>query len=267
MVKKYFTAGSFAFLDSLSFVNLIRILVTLDIKRRYRRSFIGPFWTAISLSVSIFIVTAIFTSIGNGSILSNLPYTAIGMLLWHFISTNILEACDAFVNASTIIRQSNAPMFVYVYRVIARNIVVFSHNLVILILIYFVTDWKITSQSWMSIVGFILLTINLFFLAIILSILTARFRDVGQFVTNLLPIFFYITPIIWRRGFSDVVNRIEAFITYNPFYASISVIREPLLGETVDSAAWIVVVLTTAILGILSIYCYGRFYKRVAFWL
>lgn len=260
-------SGFKSFLDSFNFYDLIKILVALDIKRRYRRSYLGPFWTSVSLSINIIIVTSIFTTIGEGSIRENLPYTAIGILLWHFISTNALEACDTFIQAATIIRQASAPVFVYVYRVIARNLVLFAHNIIILVLVYIVSPWRIGEDAILSAIGFLILLINMFSLAVILSIFTARYRDIGQLVTNILPILFYVTPIIWKRGFSNVVTRIDSYVILNPVYCSIAVIREPLLGHSVDIRCWYIVAGMTILLFTCSMYCYGRFSKRVAFWL
>lgn len=267
MINSPVLSGFRGFLDSFNFYDLIKILITLDVKRRYRRSYLGPFWTSISLSVNIIIVTSIFTTIGEGSIRENLPYTAIGILIWHFISTNALEACDTFIQAATIIRQASAPVFVYIFRALGRNLVLFLHNLVILLLVYMVSPWDIGGDAILSVLGFVFLLINLFSLAVILSIFTARYRDIGQLVTNILPILFYITPIIWKRGFSSVVTQIDSYIILNPVYSSIAVIRDPLLGHSVDISCWYIVVSMAVILFMLSMYCYGKFSKRVAFWL
>lgn len=267
MNKSYFYQGIYDFKESIKFHQLVKILISLDIKRRYRRSYLGPFWTTISLAVNILIVTTIFTSIGSGSIWSNLSYTAIGVVLWHFISTSALEACDTFIQSATIIRQANAPIYVYIYRVILRNLIFFLHNLLIILIIYIIAPWHIGLNLFYAIAGFFFLLINVFSLSILLSIFTARFRDIGQLVSNLLPIIFYITPIIWKRGFTEIVNKIDSLLIYNPIYSSISIIREPLLGHATDLRCWYVVFFITPLLFTISIYCYGKFSKRVAFWI
>jgi ABC-type polysaccharide/polyol phosphate export permease len=267
MIKFYLFQGIRDFKESFKFQQLVKTLIGLDIKRRYRRSYLGPFWTTTSLTINILIVTTIFTSIGEGSIWANLPYTAIGVLLWHFISTNALESCDTFIQAATIIRQANAPIYVYIYRVIFRNLVFFFHNLLIIIIVFLVAPWHIGLEAFYALAGFLFLLINIFSLSILLSIFTARFRDIGQLVTNLLPIIFYITPIIWKRGFTEIVSKIDNIIIFNPIYSSISVIREPLLGQPVDINCWYVVITITPVLFLTSIYCYGKLSKRVAFWI
>lgn len=267
MNKLHFSQGIREFIESAKFHQLVKILISLDIKRRYRRSYLGPFWTTISLAINILIVTSIFTSIGEGSIWVNLPYTAIGVLLWHFISTNVLESCDTFIQAATIIRQANAPIFVYIYRVIFRNLIFFIHNLIIIVLIFIFSPWHIGFNLFYAAAGFLFLLVNIFSLGILLSIFTARFRDIGQLVTNILPIFFFITPIIWKRGFTEIVSKVDAFMIFNPIYSSISVIREPLLGHSPDINCWYVVFFITPLLFITSIYCYGKMNKRVAFWI
>src|SRR5262245_3580141 len=76
-----------------------------DIRRRYRRSILGPFWITISMSLLVAALGSIYTRIFNTEIETYLPYLTLGFIVWGFISTSIKESCQAFWAQSDLIKQ------------------------------------------------------------------------------------------------------------------------------------------------------------------
>src|ERR1700724_1163805 len=66
----------------------------LEVKRRYRRTIIGPFWSAISLGLFIGAMGTVGVGLWKQDIGTYLPYLATGMLIWIMISTMITESCN-----------------------------------------------------------------------------------------------------------------------------------------------------------------------------
>ena len=75
-------------------------LAVLDVKRRYRRTVIGPFWSAVSLGISV----ALMGTVGGGLLKRDmsvyLPFLASGMLVWVMISSIINESSMLFTFAN-----------------------------------------------------------------------------------------------------------------------------------------------------------------------
>ena len=155
---------------ALSSGGLVLLLSWQDIRKRYRRSILGPFWITISNAVLIGSIGFVFAKVfGSGADL--VPSLAIGFTLWTFISSCILEACDSFVSAEQIVKQLPVPLFVHVERVVMRNLLIFAHNAVIvpLVLVFFGIAW-----SWLSLLslaGLCLVVINLHWMALLVGIL------------------------------------------------------------------------------------------------
>jgi ABC-type polysaccharide/polyol phosphate export permease len=63
-----------------------------DIRIRYRRSALGPFW--ITLSTTVFVVTLgiIFSQIFHTDIRIYLPYIAVGLIVCGFMSSTVMES-------------------------------------------------------------------------------------------------------------------------------------------------------------------------------
>jgi ABC-type polysaccharide/polyol phosphate export permease len=58
-----------------------------------------------------------------------------------------------------------------------------------------------------------------------------------------------------------------AFITLNPLFHLIDVVRAPLLGQAPAASSWIAVLLMLLVGWSATIFLFARFRRRLAFWL
>ncbi|MCL4630625.1 ABC transporter permease [Burkholderia multivorans] len=61
-------------------------------------------------------------------------------------------------------------------------------------------------------------------IAMVVALLSARFRDLPQIVSALLQVAFYVTPIIFRP---NALNRFSFIVEWNPLAYLINIVREP----------------------------------------
>src|SRR5262249_29429317 len=104
-----------------------------DIRQRYRRSVIGPFWITFSTGILIVALGFIYSHLFNTNIETYLPYLALGLIVWGFISTATNESCSAFLESESIIKQVRIPFSIFVLRVVWRNFIVFLHTIVLFV--------------------------------------------------------------------------------------------------------------------------------------
>ena len=88
-------------------------LAIQDIKLRYRGSVLGPFWLTISTVVMVASMGVIYSTLFNASPRTYLPYFAIGLILWGYISGAISEGCQTFLGAEGIIQTVPLPYSVH----------------------------------------------------------------------------------------------------------------------------------------------------------
>src|ERR1700722_17558797 len=91
-----------------------------DIQQRYRRSAFGPFWITISMAIFIVLLGFIYSKLFHQDIAVYLPYIAMGLITWGFISGTTTEACSAFIENTGIIKQIRLPYSIYTMRMIWR---------------------------------------------------------------------------------------------------------------------------------------------------
>ncbi|WP_435606574.1 ABC transporter permease [Pseudomonas knackmussii] len=237
-----------------------------DVKQRYRRSTLGPFWLTISMGVMIATIGIVFGQIFNSPMKEFLPFLTAGMILWTYFSSVATESCTAFVYSEHIIRQLPLPYFIYIIRVIWRNILILGHNLLILPLVFLAVGKPISIYALLSIPGLLLATINLTWVALLFGVICTRFRDLSQIIGSLLQILFYITPIMWLPNL--LPQRAGPYVlATNPIFHIIETIRSPLLGQLPTATNWIVSA-SMAIAGwCIALLFYGRYKRRIPYWL
>ena len=69
----------------------------LEIKRRYRRTVIGPFWTTLSLGVFMFVLGLVWAQLMHQNPKVYLPFLSAGLLAWNMVSAIMSEGCVTFV--------------------------------------------------------------------------------------------------------------------------------------------------------------------------
>ena len=83
--------------DSLKQRHIWMLLAWLEIKQRYSRSKIGPFWLTLSMGVLVTALGVIYGALFKMSVSEYLPMLAVGLVMWSFISITLTEGCNAYV--------------------------------------------------------------------------------------------------------------------------------------------------------------------------
>lgn len=245
---------------------LISILAWQDIRQRYRRSALGPFWLTISMSVMIGVIGLVFSQVFKTSTQDFLPFITIGIILWTFISTIIIEGCTGFIVAENIIKQLPIPLFVHILRMVWRNILILAHNIVIFPIVLIIVGKPLGLIALLSIPGFILVTINLIWVSLILATTCARYRDMPQMIASLIQVLFYLTPIIWMP---NIISASEnSYLLYlNPVFHLLEIMRAPLMGTMPTTMNWLVSIALAISGSIIALAFYGNYRRRIAYWL
>lgn len=207
------------------------MLAYQDIKLRYRRSVLGPFWLTLSMAITIYTMGYIYSHIFRAEMSTYFPYLAGGMLAWTMLSTMVSEFTDGLTIAEHLMKQIKLPFTLFIHRIAARNIIIFFHNIVVIIpiMLYYHETTKVNLNMLLLVPNLLLIYLNAITFGLILGMTGARFRDISQIVKSLIQVVFFVTPVMWLPQALAENNR--WIIELNPFYALIELIRAPLLGS------------------------------------
>lgn len=237
-----------------------------DVKQSYRRSPIGPFWVTITTAVLITTMGFVFGLLFKIPINDYLPYLTLGILIWNFINAVISDASNLFIGAADLVKQIKLPNYVHVVRLIWRAFIIFLHNIILVPLVFLVFQIPVSWLALFSILGLLLVAINLGWIVVALGIVATRFRDFSQLTTSFLTVFFYLSPVMWKKDGLDQ-SVVEILVKYNPFSIFISIIRDPLIGEMPYLRIWLSAVIMAVVGWALAWIISKLFSSRVVYWL
>ena len=235
-----------------------------DIKIRYKRSTIGPFWITLSLGITVAAMGALYARLFQQKVAEYIPYLSIGMIVWALISTLVIESCSIFIQSEGIIKQIRLPFSVYVLRMIWRNLIIFFHNVAVLVFVYL---WFSIGWGWQVILvplGLLIVAANAMWLGLILGTLSARFRDIPQIVTSLMQVLFFVTPVMWRV---KLLKNHMWIAKWNPAYNLMKLVMRPLQGRLPSEYSVVFVAVMTLLGWGVALMFFSRFRARIAYWI
>lgn len=241
------------------------MLAYQDVRQRYIRSVLGEFWISLSLGISILAIGTLYGGLFGFSMAGYLPYLAAGVAGWTFISASLVEGAQAFIADYVLLLQSSLPKSIYVYRVVLRSSIVFAHNVIIVILTCLVFG-SVPGWSLFALVpNFLLVAVNVAWMALFLAIVATRFRDIPPILTNVLQLLFFVTPIIWRP--EQVPEHLRFVVLLNPFAIFLDLLRAPFLGTSVSEGKYAGAILLAMAGWTITVALFSRARHRIVYWL
>ena len=248
---------------SLKSWRLWSLLGWIEIRQRYARSKLGPFWLTISMGVLIATLGIVYGGLFGVNMSTYLPMLSIGFVAWGLFSGIVNEGCSAYISSSNYIRQVQTSRLIYVLQVAWRNLIVFAHNAVIVVIvlgIYGVPRWTTVP---LFVPGLALLLLNAVWIAIVVGLLSARYRDIPQIVSAMLQVLFYITPILFH---GSMLKTHTWIVEYNPLAYLIDLVRQPLTGRMPSPGTWAVGICMAITGWVFALILTGRYHKRIPYW-
>ncbi len=236
-----------------------------DIRQRYRRSMLGPFWLTISMAVMIGAMGPLYGALFKYDPASFIPHLALGLILWGFMAGQIADFGEAFSNSVNYLRQMKLPLSMFVFRVMWRHTIILAHNMIVYVIVWAVLPVHLNSSLLLLPVAFVVVLLNLFWMGIFVSIFCTRYRDMHPVIGNLVQVLFFVTPIIWK--IEQLSPARQHLIHLNPFFYLLELMREPLLGRDPALVVWAGAV-GMAVVGLaVALFMLGKLRHRVTYWL
>lgn len=249
------------------YAQIALMLAWQDVRQAYRRSAIGPFWLTLGMAVQIVTTGLVFGLIFKVQIEQYLPYLTASIIFWGLISTSIIESCQAFINAESLIKQIRLPNATHVLRAILRNLILFAHNFVIFPILTLFYGHPVGAELFLLPIGMAIVLLNLGWIGVILSIASTRFRDMPLIVNSAMTIAFYVTPVMWYPKLISSQDTAHFLLGLNPLYHLLQIVRLPALGQFPTFENWASSLGCACIGWIIAGLVYVKYSKKIAYWI
>lgn len=245
-----------------------------DIKQGYRRSVIGPLWITISLAIQAVGMGILYAALFGQPIHDFLPYLAVGLIIWQFISGCINEGAQVFIRNEGLIKHLPSPLNVHVFRLVWRQVLFFGHNVLVwaaLMLIF--PPQAPRAFGWSSLTAFpalLVIVLNGTWVAILIGIFATRYRDIPPVTGSIVTLMFFMTPIVWdyemlKQQGGAVAERAQ-LAELNPFLHYVEILRRPMIGESFELRHWVVALAITVVGWAMALIVLRNYRARVSYW-
>lgn len=247
--------------DSLKTTRIWFTLGLNDIVARYRGSILGPFWITLTTAVFVLGIGFLYAGLMKVSIDRYLPWMTTGLVVWGLVSQTALEGGDAFISVSNVLRQTNLPSPLFVWRVVWRNLLTFIHQLPILLILAVKFHYLMRIDLPEASVGLVLIMMNVSWFALLSAAFCARFRDLKQILASLIQLLFFLSPVLWipseMKGFGGKL------MAMNPVMHMLDVLRGPLIGEHFSLFSVAYLMITAALGWAFTLLCFTKVRRRI----
>jgi len=201
---------------------LIWVLVSRELKARYRGTVLGFLWSFINPLLLMTVYTVVFGYIMPGARLGGFEdnkwmyalFLFNGILPWTWFSSSIIECSNVLMVHGALIKKIKFPIEVLPIMVVITNMIHFIFGLPILIAFFLIFG---KALSWWVLFLPISMIIQFFFtlgLGFLISALAVHFRDIKDILTNLITIWFFATPIIYAMEAAP--KAVQTLLNLNP---------------------------------------------------
>ena len=124
------------FISALAAYELWFYLAWQDIRLRYRRSKIGPFWITLSMAIFCLALGVVYGQLFQMNLAEYLPFLSVGFVIWGLIAGMLGEFPNLYVENAAYLKDSHINPITILFRATARNVLILAHNILIIIAIY-----------------------------------------------------------------------------------------------------------------------------------
>jgi homopolymeric O-antigen transport system permease protein len=236
-----------------------------EMRRRYARSRLGQLWIVLTSAIAVSTIGFVWSYLWAQPVSETLPYIAVGLVVWQFISAILIESANLLPANSRYFHNQCMPVSTIVFALAFRHIMTFSMSLIFPLILAASLGIRPSGSTFLAIPGLLLTLVWCLWMSLILSILCARYRDIIQVVNNVIQVAIFITPVLWVPELLPANAR--DLLPWNPFAVFVAIVRDPLLGRDVSLAYWVSAAIFSlgGFLGSLPLL--GRGLRNIVYWI
>jgi ABC-2 type transport system permease protein len=234
----------------------ILFLIYKNLQLKYKHSALGFLWSLLHPFLYLLIFYAIFSTAFPD--IKNYPlYILSGMVFWIYFAGGTTQLSNVFIKNTHLIKSLNTNKIIYPITELGSELVSFLLGLIPFMVLMYFLGLQFTLNLLYIIPVILLFTAFIFSVGLILGSLNVFFRDVGILWATINPALFYWSPIAYPSKL--VPHQFKAFVTFNPLYHFLKLIRDVLYEGQAPS--WHYVgrcLMITAVTGVLAFLIYRK---------
>ena len=204
--------------------NLLKKLVSRDIKVRYRKSFLGMLWTVLNPLLMMSVMIAVFSNLFNTEVENYPVYVLTGMIVFGFFSESTNQALQSIIENAALIKKIYLPKYLFPMSRVLSSLVNFFFSFIALLIVMIITKAPFHWTLLYLPIPLVLLLTFCLGMGLVLASVNVFFRDITHLYSGvLLTAMTYLTPIFYTE--SIVSENFLKFLKWNPMYHFVKMFR------------------------------------------
>lgn len=247
------------------FRGLLKLLITRDITVRYKRSFLGVWWTLLNPLLFTAVMWMVFSQIFRFEIEDPVPfivYLLAGVLIVTYFAQGVLAAGSSIVNSSSVLTKVYVPPEIFALSAAAAAAVNFMISLLPLFAIQLILGVGIPWTALLIPLPALAMLGLVTGVGLLVAAAAVYFYDVLDLTGVFVNLISYLTPTFWP--ISIVPDRLQIFVQLNPIYSYLLVFRNFVyLGQFPPWYVFAVMIGTSVGALVLGVWVFSRAWKNL----
>lgn len=240
-------------------------LAVENVKNRYRRTVLGPWWLTLQMAVYVVGISLVFGRLLRTPLRGFLPYVALGFIAFSLLSGLTRAAADVFLTGSSTLKSTPQPLSSLVLRDVAIEFIHFGHNILLYVVFVAAGLVPLSPKMLIALPILALIAVNGLAMGLWLGVAVARFRDVQPFVMSILQVLIFFMPVFYRLNNLSSTFR-NALLAWNPFTYLLEAFRAPLIGAPLSPSFYIGSAIVTVLNVAIGLAVFTRTRSRLPYW-
>lgn len=249
--------------DLWNYRELILFMIWRDIKVRYKQTMLGALWAIIQPVMTMLVFNFLFNNVAKVSS-DGIPYPIFSftaLLPWGLFTTALNQASRSLTSNHNMITKTYFPRLVLPMASVLGGLVDFAIALVILFgMMYYFGITPTLSAIWAVPVFVLSSIVTALGVALWLSAINVKYRDVGYALPFLTQFWLFITPVAYSS--SVIGEKWQIIYALNPMAGVVNGFRWALLGAGNPPDVYVAISAGISILILLSGLVYFRNMER-----
>jgi ABC-2 type transport system permease protein/lipopolysaccharide transport system permease protein len=219
-----------------------------DLRSRYARTLIGPWWSVANLITVVFGSSLAVGLISGNSALSQAPRMVISFSLWLLINAMLNEAVEMFEAEKSLLLNTQISEATLVVRLLWRNYLVFLHSFVVVVITFIIVREPLSFRLLALFPISLVVCLGALFPIYVFARSIFVLRDLKVVLPSVIQLVFFLTPILWTPPESGPMHTIFIF---NPAGWVIEFTRQLILDNIFNGY----LLLKVSIFAVVSLFC------------
>jgi ABC-2 type transport system permease protein len=180
--------------------NVLRMLITRDLKKRYETSYLGYAWTLLEPGLLLGVYYLVWGRIGRFGLQDFLLFMATALMPWLWFRSTVRGSSSAISGNSRLVNSINLPREIYPLALALTEGIEYLLTLPLVLVIALVYGRAPTHYAVFLPIAMVLELVLVTGAALLMSSLTTLFKDIDRLMSSLLRVLFYLTPVIYPTG-------------------------------------------------------------------